>query len=544
MNSALQCLAHCEALTRFLLNPSLPEKINKSNPLGTKGKLAMAYSELLTSLFSGKERSVAPWLLKKTIASVASQFEGYQQHDSHEFLSYLVSGLHEDLNEVKKKPYHSSDVKYEDDTQASVESWNRHISRNKSFIVDLMHGQYKSDVCCPGCHKHSFTFDPFNSITLPLPVSGPKQVEVNYVKSGFFGGLLKVNCGLTSRSRVLEAKKYIGKKMGKEASELKVFELRYKVPHRELGHDEVLFKVRDWPLVFYEVEENPQVLCFVIIGVEGTTEEFPCRVMGIKASCTITELISKINEELVPVYKELYNESSQPNPKIVAYSNTWVECFMCDTGRCDKLCRVKSSNKPVSSLLLGNRENLYIKVLIPRTQKSSSGYEKMKEFTKPKNTSGDGSTTIQDCFRAFSLPDTLDEKNSWYCPNCKKHVQATKKMEIFKAPPILIIHLKRFKSTGHFREKITTAIKFPMENLDISEFVKGQNSDLYDLFAVSNHFGTLAGGHYTATVFNSVKNKWYDCNDSSVSEVNEISETASYILFYRAKSSRKLSNSI
>lgn len=35
----------------------------------------------------------------------ASQFLGYQQHDSQELLSFLLDGLHEDLNRVKKKEY-------------------------------------------------------------------------------------------------------------------------------------------------------------------------------------------------------------------------------------------------------------------------------------------------------------------------------------------------------------------------------------------------------------------------------------------------------
>ena len=37
---------------------------------------------------------------------------------------------------------------------------------------------------------------------------------------------------------------------------------------------------------------------------------------------------------------------------------------------------------------------------------------------------------------------------------------------------------------------------------------------LYDLFAVSNHYGGLGGGHYTAYAKNN--GKWYDFNDSSV----------------------------
>jgi len=60
---------------------------------------------------------------------------------------------------------------------------------------------------------------------------------------------------------------------------------------------------------------------------------------------------------------------------------------------------------------------------------------------------------------------------------------------------------------------------------------------LYDLFAVSNHFGSLGGGHYTAYGFNHHQNAWYDFDDSDVSKVSpdEICSKASYVLFYRRK---------
>ena len=32
-------------------------------------------------------------------------FSGYNQHDSGELITYLLDGLHEDLNRVKVKPY-------------------------------------------------------------------------------------------------------------------------------------------------------------------------------------------------------------------------------------------------------------------------------------------------------------------------------------------------------------------------------------------------------------------------------------------------------
>ena len=34
-----------------------------------------------------------------------SFLRSYQQHDSQELLTFLLDGLHEDLNRVKKKPY-------------------------------------------------------------------------------------------------------------------------------------------------------------------------------------------------------------------------------------------------------------------------------------------------------------------------------------------------------------------------------------------------------------------------------------------------------
>ena len=60
----------------------------------------------------------------------------------------------------------------------------------------------------------------------------------------------------------------------------------------------------------------------------------------------------------------------------------------------------------------------------------------------------------------------------------------------------------------------------------------------YDLYAVSNHYGSLNGGHYTAYGYNSLVNKWYEFNDSSVGSVSNIDEIVSpgaYLLFYRRR---------
>ncbi len=79
-------------------------------------------------------------------------------------------------------------------------------------------------------------------------------------------------------------------------------------------------------------------------------------------------------------------------------------------------------------------------------------------------------------------------------------------MEVYRCPEFLIIHLKRFshqRQSFFSSRKITDLIEFPIEGetLDLSSYVlqnkKGEKLQ-YDLYAVSNHFGSLNGGHYTA----------------------------------------------
>lgn len=55
-----------------------------------------------------------------------------------ELLAFLLDGLHEDLNRVRKKPYiKSSDEDDRPDEQVADEYWANHIARNDSIIVDV-----------------------------------------------------------------------------------------------------------------------------------------------------------------------------------------------------------------------------------------------------------------------------------------------------------------------------------------------------------------------------------------------------------------------
>jgi ubiquitin C-terminal hydrolase len=91
------------------------------------------------------------------------------------------------------------------------------------------------------------------------------------------------------------------------------------------------------------------------------------------------------------------------------------------------------------------------------------------------------------------------------------------------------------------QEKIGDFVDFPVTGLDMGPYMQMKsedNSSLYDLYAISNHFGSLNGGHYTAYGFNPLKMKWYEFNDSSCSSVGNpenVVTNGAYLLFYRRR---------
>lgn len=147
------------------------------------------------------------------------------------------------------------------------------------------------------------------------------------------------------------------------------------------------------------------------------------------------------------------------------------------------------------------------------------------------------------------------------CPRCKVPRRATKRLAISRLPKILLIHLKRFSQHGPFRDKLDNFVDYPISGLDLFPYLtpalrqelvhfydqQKQNAGVrpaqkYDLYAVSNHMGSLNGGHYTAMVRQQARKAWFNYDDSRVSELCSINDVdavnravktrAAYSLFY------------
>lgn len=94
MNSCLQCLSNTVPLTQYFIGGFFEKEINRVNPIGTKGKLAKAYAKFIKSMWCDSNSTFSPYNIKSEVSRVNPMFSGYAQHDSQEFFSFLVDGLH------------------------------------------------------------------------------------------------------------------------------------------------------------------------------------------------------------------------------------------------------------------------------------------------------------------------------------------------------------------------------------------------------------------------------------------------------------------
>lgn len=146
------------------------------------------------------------------------------------------------------------------------------------------------------------------------------------------------------------------------------------------------------------------------------------------------------------------------------------------------------------------------------------------------------SPTLIDCFDLYVKPEILDGDNCVVDDTIGNKVPAKKQIMFWNFPNVLVIDIKRFNANNR---KNQIFIDFPLDNLNLSNYVIGYNKEtyIYELYGVCNHSGSSMGGHYTTFVKNA-NGKWYHYNDTSVTEVllkQQIITPKAYCFFYRKK---------
>ncbi|CAF0840314.1 unnamed protein product [Brachionus calyciflorus] len=176
MNSILQCLSNTKFLLEYILNSSYTNDINKT--LSTmRGSLFISYAELIKKMWKGADTFVNPQEFRYQLIKYSPNFSGYAQQDAEEFLTYLIKGLHEDVNLVKTKPpsYSIDDKTWDamNDFEKSEAHWMLNFRGEKSKISDMFVGQLKSTLMCTKCEFRSPTFELFWDLAVPIPTKNP-----------------------------------------------------------------------------------------------------------------------------------------------------------------------------------------------------------------------------------------------------------------------------------------------------------------------------------------------------------------------------------
>ncbi|KAI9980753.1 hypothetical protein PInf_010072 [Phytophthora infestans] len=617
MNSMLQCLINTAPLREYFLKKDpetgtlcFTKEINRDNPLGMKGIMAVDFASLLRKMWSNEFKVVTPTKLKSVIGQYAPQFAGYQQQDSQELMNFLLDGLHEDLNRVKAKPY-TKPVERNGRSDADVarEEWQQFLRRNDSVIVDNFMGQLRSHVTCSDadCGHESVTFDPYMSLSVPIPNNEAVGVQVQLfwangdIPMKYALHLPKDACSLQDAKEKLS-----------QLSEVPISRLFFVEVwnHRIIKAYSDKFsveRVREDVLHAYELELPVTEYSFSSPTIRpagprrlGTLEsESERKQMHLVELLHQAPVASPVDGRATSDgYNMLVEEGYGPKqrrvevelfntPLLVSIDTTWTKAEIHEkvwrvvhrlvaTGEADKEsdasfgCRqdqrlpyrlhvtepngattflndLPRDNEPVDvsgnsnrpfSFTLEWKRNGYQQGYDETSAKRVELHESMKSLeisSKPAR------LTLFDCLAKFTEREQLGEADAWYCPKCKSHVRAFKKFDLFSLPKVLIFHLKRFRYAQNsfymHRDKISTLVEFPVQELDLAEFVVGPDSGsarLYDLYAVSEHMGGLGGGHYTAVAKNPVNRRWFDFNDShtSATTAQDAVSAKAYVLFY------------
>ncbi|GAA6015024.1 hypothetical protein JCM11491_001630 [Sporobolomyces phaffii] len=175
MSAVIQGLAATDLLSRFLSSGEYRQEVNHENRNGSQGRIAEALSVLFGAMTGGQHRVITPGRFRDIISS-ASQFDNYDQQDAHDFLLYLLDALHEDLNLVLDPgpPLESSAhlahaYGQMSEVEAADREWATYRDNNDSIVIDYFQGQLRNRMECLYCHETSTTYNPLQTLPLPIP---------------------------------------------------------------------------------------------------------------------------------------------------------------------------------------------------------------------------------------------------------------------------------------------------------------------------------------------------------------------------------------
>ena len=180
LNSSLQMITHIIELNDCLKN-YLKDNEKKENI-----DLVRAYVEILNKINEG-EQEINPKDLKNVMGEKNEIYKNDNQEDANEFISNFLMEL---KNETKDKTQKSKNPEINDkyEQQAYEKLNKRFLSKNNSFLIDLLYGIFKEEKQCKNGHMISTKFNMFNMIELPIYdlIKDKNKTDLNNILNDFF----------------------------------------------------------------------------------------------------------------------------------------------------------------------------------------------------------------------------------------------------------------------------------------------------------------------------------------------------------------------
>jgi ubiquitin carboxyl-terminal hydrolase 4/11/15 len=411
------------------------------------------------------------------------------------------------------------------DPEIAALAWQRHKQRNNSIIVDLMYGQLRSRLICPRCHRVSIVFDPYATLSLPLerrsiatrvvfvPLSQdlqPRMISIVFQAYPTTDDISR----LTSAAVGRELRAVIGRvQAGAGLS---------------WGADRVGDSLSPGDVYYvFEIDTAYHIWVPCYVELPGRSEEYGPVLLPVADVHAREPAIAAVAEHM---FSWMWRSRS----------DGWSLLF-------DVRFAPGSHGLSVWYEQQNLSQTVVFASVVPRFAayfNTSAVIERMNRWKAviagAENRAERGGLSLERCLRRMAEPEILDEHNQWFCKHCREHVCAEKKLDIWSVPELLIIHLKRFSTSGYGAAKIETEVEFP-DRLDMTPFVVSPRTGPlnYKLYAVSEHYGALAGGHYTAhalvrPVLGEGAGEWYSFDDTNASRAEAAAAHSSlaYVLFY------------
>jgi ubiquitin C-terminal hydrolase len=170
MNTALQCLGHLKPFIDIIYTPTTR---SSQRPLCNE----------LARFFSDNAAKRTPTNLASVLQAKIKSIRIREQNDVAEFISLFLDAVNRELasdqtvnmqHAIVDQVYRKTP--YDKQRQRMDIDWARLTGKEHSPIVDAFYGQYISQIDCSHCHKIWHNYEIYQSISLPLPLTGNPSI--------------------------------------------------------------------------------------------------------------------------------------------------------------------------------------------------------------------------------------------------------------------------------------------------------------------------------------------------------------------------------